>query len=447
MRRRRRQQTSQYRPPLVEDGPVSFSPSSKSGTSRAGGGSHQRVLYRPASPRLPAGPDAKDKNSRHKRRASGCNPIISNFNRGGAYLAGPIAFPPKDASPDEIVRWFLDQQKPNDKEELLSSNDGDDDAKSGHGKSRCEEHGDVEMEEWERMQRLEARRRARNRYLSSQIESGGARIDIDGRIIPTTANDDSGGGAAAAPIEDDDEDQENSERNTDIDGGNPWDGIDDARFAPNVGLRFRHDVGTGLRSLHGMPNPDDEDVEFIPAPGSAMEVASANGNMNGTNSNPRGRAWRRGGGRQHQPRAEHRPDGANVDAPAAAAVAQPPPSLTFRRICFAVFAVVTAFVCIMLQTLPLLESARTIDPVLDPVLKEIVVLRDMADHLLSCGNLRRDRPKFGFSYLLPASGNGSANNDDVRQGEDDGISAESTTFLNNRRVLASSHRFPHLGEA
>lgn len=446
MRRRRRQQTPQYRPPLVEDGPVSFSPSSKSGTSHAGGGSHYRVLYRPASPRLPAGPDAKNKNSRRKRRAPRCNPIIISSNRGGAYMTGPIAFPPKDTSPDEIVRWFLDQQKPNNKDELSASDDdGNDDAKSVHEKSRCKENDEVEVEEWERMQRLEAQRRARNRYLSSQIESGGARIDIDGRIVPTTANDDGGAGPV---VDGDDEAQENSERSNDINGGNPWDGIYDARFAPIVGLRY-DDVGTGRRLLHGnnsgngMPNPDDNDVEFIPVPGSSVAVASANGNVNGTNTNPRGRAWRRGEGRQQQPQAEHRPNGANVEAPAA----QPPPSLTFRRICFAVFAVVTAFVCIMLQTLPLLESARTIDPVLDPVLKEIVVLRDMADHLLSCGNLRRDRPKFGFSYLLPTSGNGSANNDDVRRGKDDGMSTESTTFLNNRRVLASSHRFPHLREA
>lgn len=447
MRRSRRQQASQYRPTLEEDEPVSFSPLSKSGTSRAGGGSHRpRVLYRPASPRLP-GPDTKDRNSRRKRSAPGCNPIISGSNHGGAYLTGPIVFPPKDASPDEIMRWFLDQQRQNNLKDDASSN-GDDDATNNCQSPRVEQD-EVEMEEWERMHRLEARRRARNRYLASQIESGGARIDVDGRIVPTTADDDSGS-AAGGPIEDgDDENQENTENNNGNNAGNDWDGIDDSRFAPNVGLR--EDVGTSRRLLdgnhsvgNGIPEPDDGYMEFIPAPGSAVAGASANGNVNRTNNNPWGRVWRRGEGRQQQ-RAEHQPDGANVEAPAVAA--QPPPSLTFRRICFAVFAVVTAFVCIMLQTLPLLESARTIDPVLDPVLDEIVVLRDMADHLLSCGNLRRDRPTFGFSPLLPNSENCSANNGEVERGEDIGADPGATTFLNNRQVLASSHRFPHVREA
>ena len=456
MRRRRRQPTSQYRPPLVKDGPVSFSPSPATSTKSGGGSSgsrRPRVLYRPASPPAHSGPSAsgrdREKDSRGRKHFS---TIISSSNGDGAYLTGPITFPPRDASPDEIMRWFLNQQGQNStngaNDASSASNDDDgEDAKISHQSPPQPQEKPAEMEEWERMRRLEAQRRARNRYLSSQIESGGARIDADGRIVPTTiADDDDEAAEGVGPaVEDSDEDEENGGSNNDTNHGDNWDGVDDARFAPSAGLR--NNIGPGRR-MHGvhatsghqegyaMPNTDEGNLEFIPAPG-AVAVASADGNGNRRNNTPRSR-WRRGEGRQQQQQPEQ-PDAANV--------AQPPPSLTFRRICFAVFAVVTAFVCIMLQTLPLLESARTIDPVLDPVLKEILVLRDMTDHLSSCGDLRRDRPTFGFSHLLSSSGNDASKGSDEVKREVDGADPGTTTFLNNRRVLASSHRFPHLREA
>ena len=58
--------------------------------------------------------------------------MIGSANGGGAYLTGPIAFPPEDASPDDIVRWFLDQQMQNNNDEL--SSDEDHNTKSGNEK-------------------------------------------------------------------------------------------------------------------------------------------------------------------------------------------------------------------------------------------------------------------------------------------------------------------------
>jgi hypothetical protein len=46
-------------------------------------------------------------------------------------------------------------------------------------------------------------------------------------------------------------------------------------------------------------------------------------------------------------------------------------NLTFRRICIAVAAVVTASMCIMLQTIPLLQSTSTVNPVFDQLLYEL----------------------------------------------------------------------------
>jgi hypothetical protein len=64
-------------------------------------------------------------------------------------------------------------------------------------------------------------------------------------------------------------------------------------------------------------------------------------------------------------------------------------SLTFRRICFAVLAVVTAFVCIMLQTLPLFPFDSRPDPVFDKLLYELAEVRHFPEHALACPGLHR----------------------------------------------------------
>ena len=64
-------------------------------------------------------------------------------------------------------------------------------------------------------------------------------------------------------------------------------------------------------------------------------------------------------------------------------------SLTFRRICFAVLAVVTAFICIMLQTLPLFPHDPRPNPRFDKLLYELVEVRHFPEHVQACPRLHR----------------------------------------------------------
>ena len=80
-----------------------------------------------------------------------------------------------------------------------------------------------------------------------------------------------------------------------------------------------------------------------------------------------------------------------------------PDRLTFRRICFAVLAVVTAFVCIMLQTLPFwsedeLGGSKGSAGAFDAMLYELLEVRHIADHLSRCGDLNRNDAKVGFEF-------------------------------------------------
>jgi hypothetical protein len=67
-------------------------------------------------------------------------------------------------------------------------------------------------------------------------------------------------------------------------------------------------------------------------------------------------------------------------------------SLTFRRICFAVLAVVTAFICIMLQTIPLFPRDKRSDPLFDKLLYELLQVRHFEHHARACPNLHRSPP-------------------------------------------------------
>ena len=64
-------------------------------------------------------------------------------------------------------------------------------------------------------------------------------------------------------------------------------------------------------------------------------------------------------------------------------------NLTFRRICFAVMAVVTAFICIMLQSLPLIRPVRQTNLEFDNVLLELLQVRDFKEHAKHCSGLHR----------------------------------------------------------
>ena len=67
-------------------------------------------------------------------------------------------------------------------------------------------------------------------------------------------------------------------------------------------------------------------------------------------------------------------------------------NLTFRRICFAVLAVVTAFICIMLQTLPLFPRDSNPYPRFDKLLHELMQVRFLEEHVQACSNLQRSPP-------------------------------------------------------
>ena len=78
-------------------------------------------------------------------------------------------------------------------------------------------------------------------------------------------------------------------------------------------------------------------------------------------------------------------------------------SLTFRRICFAVLAVVTAFLCIMLQTLPLFPLDNDPDPIFDKLMYELMEVRPFEDHVMECRGLHRSPPTHPPSWLNPVS--------------------------------------------
>jgi hypothetical protein len=63
--------------------------------------------------------------------------------------------------------------------------------------------------------------------------------------------------------------------------------------------------------------------------------------------------------------------------------------LTFRRICFAVLAVSTAFFCIMLQTLPLFRPIKMPNPTFDKLMYELLNVRHFDVHARHCSKLHR----------------------------------------------------------
>jgi hypothetical protein len=64
-------------------------------------------------------------------------------------------------------------------------------------------------------------------------------------------------------------------------------------------------------------------------------------------------------------------------------------NFTFRRVCFAVLAVVTAFVCIMLQTLPLVRSVKHTNLAFDNRMRELLHVRDFCKHVRHCDGVHR----------------------------------------------------------
>ena len=65
-------------------------------------------------------------------------------------------------------------------------------------------------------------------------------------------------------------------------------------------------------------------------------------------------------------------------------------NLTFRRIGFAVLAVATAFICIMLQTLPILNTFPPANPTFDKLMDELLRVRHFRLHAIHCNGLNRD---------------------------------------------------------
>jgi hypothetical protein len=65
-------------------------------------------------------------------------------------------------------------------------------------------------------------------------------------------------------------------------------------------------------------------------------------------------------------------------------------NLTFRRIRIAVLAVVTAFVCVILQTLPLLQLEESLDPHFDGLMHELLHMRLFYVHAMHCPGLHRE---------------------------------------------------------
>jgi len=70
-------------------------------------------------------------------------------------------------------------------------------------------------------------------------------------------------------------------------------------------------------------------------------------------------------------------------------------SLTLRRICFAVFFVIGAFTCLMLQTIPLMDTEKAPDLLFDKLLYELLDVRSFESHLKDCGGLTREEEANG----------------------------------------------------
>ena len=70
-------------------------------------------------------------------------------------------------------------------------------------------------------------------------------------------------------------------------------------------------------------------------------------------------------------------------------------SLTFRRICIAVLAVLTAFLLIMIKTLPLFQTtsvttmSETFDPTMDKLVMELLHVKTLMEHINECPGLHR----------------------------------------------------------
>jgi len=345
---------------------------------------------------------------------------------GNGFLTHPVKFPSDDASHEEMLSWLRGVTDGGDDAVSADNGGNSGDRRSSRrssnnsGNSNNSRTGDNgnnnnnNTSSRDNSRRLMAMRRARNRYLASKIESGGARIDSDGRIVPVLPplladddNDEGGEGEGGGQQqhqhqhqqrvrdEDDDNDNDNGgeQSQEDIDGDDDGDDNGEAarlRLGPPAawnGMERRPHPHQRMAVPHH-PNDDESNVEFIPIlPATPSSARRRRNNNNNHGQNNRGATAAAAGAANNDQAAvvevPHPPDHDDDE---------PPPSLTLRRICFAVFAVVTAFVCIMLQTLPLLEGGRTMDPIVDPVLTELVVLRDVADHLVECdGDLTRRR--------------------------------------------------------
>lgn len=191
------------------------------------------------------------------------------------------------------------------------------------------------------------RRREQMRKLAAKFESGESTIDVDGRLVPVVGGD--------GPHEGSHSNGEERRERIDRDENRLATAVDriDAAGGPNIG-------------------DSDRDVEFIP-------IIPTNGT--------RDRVYR------YAVRGPGEPAPAVV-GPAAAAAWR----LSLRRICFAVLAVVFAFVCIMLQTLPLLNASFNPEHLIfDGILHELMVVRDISDHIHNCDSLDRTSPSHSLS--------------------------------------------------
>jgi hypothetical protein len=79
-------------------------------------------------------------------------------------------------------------------------------------------------------------------------------------------------------------------------------------------------------------------------------------------------------------------------------------NLTFRSICFAVVAVVSAFIVLILQTLPSLVSPDALDPYFDKLMYELVFVRHFQAHLKHCPGLHRNGSKQRRDQILQKLG-------------------------------------------
>jgi len=223
------------------------------------------------------------------------------------------------------------------------------------------------------------------RILASRLELGTAMIDVDGRLVPVPIGDPRPNG--------------NNEMNQNINQNANM--FNNAEFGRAHGVN-QNAVGVDLNNNinnMGDPNMMEDDQEFIDGIDDADDDRGGGGGVLDFLDEQEER--RRTRQRQEVDAANaiaaavkrYRDNGVPEDDFIFVPISERNISdhnLTLRRILIAVCCVLAAFVCIMLQTIPLFVDIQKADPVFDKLLYDLLNVRYFGEHIQHCKGLQRE---------------------------------------------------------